>query len=156
MCVCVCVCDLHLQSIASYQVWNLPLKNISRCTDQDSKSLCHVYMYNIQLFMLAECHPKCQPPHSLHETTQTQILLLWATKLEKVLPFCAKYCRLKMFDNDLPWWHGHFTHLAPFLLGLYNSMALVICWTILTGTCELIHLITYIFMHLITYLWYFW
>ena len=28
------------------------------------------------LFMLAECRPNCQPPHSSHKTTQTQILLL--------------------------------------------------------------------------------
>ena len=27
-------------------------------------------------FMLAECHPNCQPLHSLHEATQTQVLPL--------------------------------------------------------------------------------
>ena len=30
----------------------------------------------IRTIMLAEHRPNCQPPHSLHETTQTQILPL--------------------------------------------------------------------------------
>ena len=77
----------------------------------------------------------CQPLHSLHETTQTQMLPLWATRCDICLSWIwhTKLCnqisesttllykllqRLKMFTSDLLWWHMLFNQLAPFILGL--------------------------------------
>ena len=96
-------------------------------------SLTHLRL--APFFMMAERHPNCQPPHSLHVTTQTQILPLYATSCDICLLWIwhTKLCnqinksttllyqllqRLKLFTSDLPWWHLNFNQLAPFILGL--------------------------------------
>ena len=88
---------------------------------------------SMNVFMPANC----QPPHSLHERTQKQILPLlasscdicllwiWHTKLcnqirESTTLLYQIFQRLKMFTSDLPWWHMDFDQLVPFILGLYT------------------------------------